>query len=125
MKKIFVSGILLTIMAAGFFCTEENKKPTTSTVKELYSSNLNTLLKATDTFENAVKAKREVVLLQQLFKETRNAYKKTELFAEYYNPGTAKAINGPALPDRRSYLSCSVVAGLRTSEVTTASCGSL
>ncbi|MCF3108880.1 cytochrome C peroxidase [Niabella sp. CC-SYL272] len=36
--------------------------------------------------------------LQQLFKALRLAYKKTELFAAYYTPLTAKSINGAPLP---------------------------
>lgn len=37
--------------------------------------------------------------LQQQFLETRRAYKRLELFVEFFNPATARALNGPNLPD--------------------------
>lgn len=39
------------------------------------------------------------ILLKQQFLRVRKSYKRIELLAEYYNPTTAKTINGPAIPE--------------------------
>lgn len=38
-------------------------------------------------------------LLKEQFLSVRKSYKRIEIFAEYYNPTTAKTINGPAIPE--------------------------
>ena len=52
-----------------------------------------------DQFEPAVRRNGSELQLKQLFLDTRLAYKKLEWAAEYFNPTTARLINGAPVPE--------------------------
>ena len=100
MKKLVVFTVLLCCGTAGFYCTgDDNNLSSTHAVKELYSENLDSFMTAVMKFQQTANERPGQDALQDAFKAARKAYKKVELFAEYYNPATAKAINGPALDE--------------------------
>jgi cytochrome c peroxidase len=97
MKKISIFLILMTLVT-WLACMNEQQASKPKQVQEYYLKQI----AATDILveqlstkidENASEAE-----LQQLFKRARLAYKKAEFLAEYYNPLTAKSINGAPIP---------------------------
>ena len=68
-------------------------------VLQWYKIQVRTLDHAAGHFLHAVTQKESDVVIQQRFAETREAYKHLELLLEYFNPSTAKALNGPNLPE--------------------------
>lgn len=97
MKKL----VFLFCFAAGLLllpCFGEPEKTPLQKALDLYRkdvtdfvSSMNELVKACESGET----KR----LQPAFKQSRAAYKKVEWLAAYYNPFTAKQINGPAIAE--------------------------
>ena len=108
MKKLLALFISVTCTITGFYCTSE-KPPATCTekVKMLYTANIDTFLQKVNALQTAVSKSHDQTYIQQAFLDARKAYKAVEVFAEYYNPSTAKGINGPALdevePDNPEY----------------------
>ncbi|CAN5583543.1 cytochrome c peroxidase [soil metagenome] len=103
MRKLLVFFITVTCIITGFYCT--SGKPTatfTEKVKALYSSRVDTFLQSVNALQMAVSNSYDQTYIQQAFLDARKAYKAVEVFAEYYNPSTAKGINGPALDEVES-----------------------
>ena len=108
MKKSIVIVILTACAVAGFYCTGvDNKATATQQVKVLYTQYVDSFIAAVDVFAKTAGDQASQQQLQAAFFQARKAYKKVETFAEYYNPATAKSINGPALdevePDNPAY----------------------
>ncbi len=76
-------------------------------VKNQYTTNLLSLKKDAVLLNKLISNKSSISLLRKQFAKTRQSYKKIEVFTEYYNPSTAKAINGAAIlevePDNPAY----------------------
>ncbi len=93
------SALIICVFSSLYFirCATHEKSPVQK-VKATYSNNLDSftvalvqLQKSIDTgIEDSVQIRKE-------FNNARIAYKQIELLVDYYNPGTAKSINGPAL----------------------------
>lgn len=108
MRKLFVFFITATLVITGFYCTSGKSAATlTEKVKTLYSSKVDTFLQSVNALQMAVSNSYDQAYIQKTFLDARKAYKAVEVFAEYYNPATAKGINGPALdevePDNPEY----------------------
>jgi cytochrome c peroxidase len=106
MKKLIIIFTAITVIVTGFYCTSQ-QQTTTEKVKQLYTANLDSFIQKIDGLQKAISKHASAETLQQSFLEARKAYKAVEVFAEYYNPSTAKGINGPALdevePDNPEY----------------------
>lgn len=93
--------VLLPFIASVVFiqCNEsgaaENKH---EQVKQLYSQKLSAFSVATDSLVHAIEST-DTLHWKDAFKHARMAYKEIELLADYYFPGTAKAINGPPVKE--------------------------
>lgn len=108
MRKPLIFFITVTCICTGFYCTSGKTTTTiTEQVKTLYSSKVDTFLQSVNALQKAVSNSTDQTYIQQAFLDARKAYKAVEVFAEYYNPSTAKGINGPALdevePDNPEY----------------------
>lgn len=91
MKNISVA---LLIILASLGCVKTKKLSSADIVKQYYIlqiANADTLVKQ---LYNKIQNNAPGDSIQQAFKAARLAYKKTEFLAEYYNPLTAKSING-------------------------------
>lgn len=91
MKKI---AIVVIMVMACLGCTKTQKTLPADLVKQYYIlqiSKVDTLVKQ---LYSKVQNNAPEDSIQQTFKAARLAYKKTEFLAEYYNPLTAKSING-------------------------------
>ena len=106
MKKTLFFLIATISVFAKFGCSFDEPSPSVK-VKRLYTSYLDTFTNKINLLQAAVNGNTHSAGLQQQFLDARKAYKAVEIFAEYYNPSTAKAINGPALdevePDNPDY----------------------
>lgn len=96
MKYLNIAVILFVVFI--FSRCSGTTANTSSRVKSLYSSYLDSFITSVDALQRKILAN-DTADFQAYFFAARKAYKKTEVFAEYYNPSTAKAINGPALPE--------------------------
>ena len=106
MKKLIIIFVAITVIVTGFYCASQ-EQTSTEKVKQLYTASLDTFIQTVNALQEAVSKHAPSETLQQTFLEARKAYKAVEVFAEYYNPSTAKGINGPALdevePDNPEY----------------------
>lgn len=106
MKKTFLFLIATIALFVKFGCSVDEPSPSVK-VKQFYTAYLDSLTNDIDELQTAVNSNAHQAMLQQQFLDARKAYKAVEIFAEYYNPSTAKAINGPALdevePDNPDY----------------------
>ena len=99
MTKRFIIVIILFISILLFACINQHKKPIEKQAVVEYIKDIDTLNNQVNKLLALVEAKATWQQLQDQFLIARAAYKKTEWFAEYYNPYTAKSINGPAIPE--------------------------
>jgi cytochrome c peroxidase len=79
-------------------CTSKNALPADQ-VAALYKKQLKEWQKACQFLQQQIDQQADASKQQAAFFEARKAYKKLEAFAEYFHPGTAKAINGANVPD--------------------------
>lgn len=68
-------------------------------VRTQYIADITALDSASVRLHRALLAGQPIPTLQTAFRQTRLAWKRVEFLAELYNPETAKAINGPAIPE--------------------------
>lgn len=97
MKRINLFAVLVFLTLIS--CSE--KKSTTETsaskVKYIYIQDVLQLDSATKRLQRSFVEGQQESILHQLFYKARNSYKKVEHFAEYYNPATARSLNGAAI----------------------------
>lgn len=93
MKNFYFLPLFLLL----FSCV--NTKPTTELTNELFKTDIAFLKKEVAELEQLVQTKAAPNQIQQQFLKSHEAYKKVELFSEYYFPTVSKAINGPALDE--------------------------
>jgi cytochrome c peroxidase len=79
-------------------CSSRQLPPGEQTLA-LYKQQLDDWHTACLRLQMAVAEHRSAAEQQSAFRKARAAYKRIEVFAEYFYPGTAKAINGPNVPD--------------------------
>ncbi len=99
MKLHIVAAIILLIC---FFGLADITSNTSQKIKKLYTNNLLQLKEEVTVLSGLVKEKKSIAKIKDQFVRTRISYKKIEVFVEYYNPATAKAINGAAIPEVES-----------------------
>jgi cytochrome c peroxidase len=68
-------------------------------VTTFYQQRIDTLAQRVAHLTLVVEQNRPAPEIQQAFRTARLAYKQVEFLAEYYNPTTAKSLNGPALDE--------------------------
>ncbi len=98
--------LLTVVPLVGFivflgFCVPKQKPPISQAtqVKRIYSQHIAGLDSAIVELKHCILANQSPQTIQQVFNKARLAYKKVEFVAEYYNPYTAKAINGPPIDE--------------------------
>jgi cytochrome c peroxidase len=97
MVRYLLVVLPFVIAACCFYCTQPAVAPHQQ-VKDLYAQQLIEFANAADTMLNTVEHL-DAAQWQPAFTKARFAYKAIELFADYYYPATAKAINGPPVPE--------------------------
>ncbi len=97
MKSTNLVTILLFLSLIS--CSE--KKSTVETpvvkIKNIYVQDVVQLDSAAKNLQRSFAEGQQESILHQLFFKARNTYKKVEHFAEYYNPATARSLNGAAI----------------------------
>lgn len=83
---------------AGISCMDE-AAPASKKTKIYYLQLVSEADSTAKQFCNAVEQQKAEKELQQLFRKARLAYKRTEFLTEYYNPLTAKSLNGAPIPE--------------------------
>ncbi|MBG9375462.1 cytochrome-c peroxidase [Panacibacter sp. DH6] len=78
-------------------CTTATES-TSEQVKSIYTNYLRVFINSVDSLQQKISGN-DTAVFNACFLAARKSYKAVEPFAEYYNPSTAKAINGPALPE--------------------------
>ncbi|RPE13649.1 cytochrome-c peroxidase [Chitinophaga lutea] len=96
--------IIVTIIFTALFIMVRSRQASkisveVRNVRNWYTIRAAELDDAANRLFHAVKRQRPAAEIQERFLQTRLAYKQLEVMAEYYNPVTAKAINGPNLPE--------------------------
>lgn len=91
-------GSLLMVLAMGFMYPVVPDPPT-HLVKEAYLTDLAQLDSALIALQEVVRNRQPEPVVQAAFKRARIAYKRVEYLTEFYFSGSAKALNGPALPE--------------------------
>lgn len=97
-----IISILLTIcviVVAWPSCGLDNEASTTERVIRQYKSDLSLLQAEVENLRKVIEANADVETVHAAFAKARTAYKKVEWLAEYYQPYTARFINGPALDE--------------------------
>ncbi len=74
-------------------------KPAVEQVRDHYTQSLQELSSVVQAMDTALQQQTAPDTLRALFMRARLAYKKAEYLVEYYQPYSAKQINGPALED--------------------------
>jgi cytochrome c peroxidase len=98
MKKwVVLASIFMGTLLLG--CFGKATEPAHKKAVSVYLKNIDTLVLEANRLVDLIKAEAGEQRLQTQFLAARIAYKKTEWLAEYYNPYTAKSINGPAIPE--------------------------
>jgi cytochrome c peroxidase len=98
MKKwIIVCCLFVGIVL--FACRAKSKEPAHTIAFIEYIKDIDVLQSEVTKLVDLLSAKADGRQLQSQFLAARAAYKKTEWLVEYYNPYTAKSINGPAIPE--------------------------
>lgn len=75
------------------------KEPKTAQVKQLFQTDIQTLIQSVTDLEALIQSNASQEKLQSQFLKAHSNYKKLEVFSEYYFPEVSKAINGPAIPE--------------------------
>lgn len=89
--------VLVFIICITNYCTS-TKSAKVDQVKQVYTNYVDSFYIASLQFKSIVQNNiTDSNSIKSQFKKYRIAYKKIELFVDYYYPSTAKAINGPAL----------------------------
>lgn len=92
--------LLILLVAFSFVsCSEQKSEQETplSKIKSRYIQNAIQLDSAVLELQRAYTVGQQEQALHQLFFKARDSYKRVEHFVEYYNPGTARSLNGAAI----------------------------
>lgn len=95
-KHLVLTGVLL--IACWMGCVQNKKEIKAQLVKEYYLLQIAKTDSLVVVLHNKILNNAPEDSLQLLFKSARLVYKKAEFLAEYYNPLTAKSINGAPIP---------------------------
>jgi len=95
-KQLRLAGLIIT--ACWMACTGSKQETKAQLVKTYYLRQIAKADSLVNLLHNKVATNAPQDTLQLLFKSARLAYKKAEFLAEYYNPLTAKSINGAPIP---------------------------
>lgn len=105
-SKNYIIIAVLAIIGSLSYCKSDFGIAPAQKVKGFYTQQISLLKGQVDTLMSLQDGKSDQAFQQQFLK-CRLTYKSVEPFVEYYNPSTAKAINGPAIvevePDNPEY----------------------
>jgi len=104
MKK-FLFSLSLFVFALTVLLLSNCKKNehTTHAAHQLYSRHINRLMASAEAMRQFILDANNPQMIQQSFRQARMIYKKIEGIVEYYNPTTAKSINGAPIPEVEVY----------------------
>lgn len=95
--KTTYAVLLFSIITGIISCN--NDKKSHQLVLQKYQADTDSCLTQVHLLQQMFTAGKPGQLLRQQFLAVRKSYKRIEIFAEYYNPTTAKSINGPAITE--------------------------
>ncbi|WP_250631456.1 cytochrome c peroxidase [Rhodoflexus caldus] len=98
---LFIACLLFA--ASCYFMAGRHKEDTAELSYRLYVHYINRLMASAEVMQQIVRQTDDEKAVQESFKKARLIYKKIEPIAEYYNPTTARSINGPAIPEAEIY----------------------
>lgn len=99
MKKWLIIVLVTTLCIAAGSCFNTKKEPAALQVVTLYKTNIDNLVDQVERLSELAAKTTSTKELQAQFARARHAYKQVEWLAEYYQPFTARFINGPALQE--------------------------
>lgn len=76
-----------------------SSEPPRQIIKTNYLADLARLDSSVTLLQTAIQKRQSAPLIQAAFRNARLAYKRVEFLTEFYFSGSAKALNGPALPE--------------------------
>ena len=94
-----INLLSLLVVFSLISCSEKKvvQEAPLSTIKNRYIQNAIHLDSAVLELQRAYTEGLQESILHQLFFSARDSYKRVEHFVEYYNPGTARSLNGAAI----------------------------
>src|SRR5258708_26044435 len=98
-KLIFISTILAAIAIYALFSCKQAATPPEKVIAQTLIAQIDSFSIAKDKLLAAVKNSASQNNLQDLFLNTRVAYKKFEWAAEYFVPATSRFVNGPPVQE--------------------------
>jgi cytochrome c peroxidase len=99
-KWLNILGLCMFFFLGIIACTQLGKKNALANQVNLhYQQDIDDLILNIKDLRNSLSQQTNSGEVQKLFKKARLQYKKIEYLAEYYHPFTAKALNGPAIPE--------------------------
>ena len=100
MKKYLILLLAAVVTACWIIaCSPSREEVVADKVLQQYRSDIEQLLRKADALVDAVETGGNSRRIQACFAQARYAYKQVEWLAEYYQPYTARFINGPALEE--------------------------
>ncbi|MCS7019938.1 MAG: cytochrome c peroxidase [Cytophagales bacterium] len=102
MKNLLPIACLLFV-ASCYFVGSRRQEDTAELCYRLYVHYINRLMASAEAMQQTIRQTDDEKAIQESFKKARLIYKKIEAIAEYYNPATARSINGPAIPEAELY----------------------
>lgn len=98
MKKLILIATFPLFIFLYFACTEVDSRTPLEQVLALYRKDVDSFARSVQILAER-SAKSEAEDIQEAFRKSRLAYKRVEWLTAYYQPFTARQINGPALPE--------------------------
>src|SRR5215813_12364332 len=101
MKKIlFISLLLAVIIVSAFFSCKQKPPAPEKAIAQVLVSQVDSFASACSRLQSAAEnASAGEKQLQALFLEARLAYKRFEWASEYFEPATARFVNGPPVQE--------------------------
>jgi cytochrome c peroxidase len=97
---LLICSLLFFLVGTVFFSCKQNSIPASKTISQILLDQIDSFASVCKQFRTAAEnPSTKTGTLQNLFLQTRLAYKKFEWAAEYFTPLTARMVNGPPVPE--------------------------
>lgn len=103
MKNILIPAVLIFVLAICLVNSKRGAEDTATLSHQLYTHHISRLMASAEVMLQTIRQTDDSAAIQESYKKAKVAYKRIEGIAEYYNPTTAKSINGAAIPEAELY----------------------
>ncbi len=98
-KHILIAVLLIAMIGCMFYSCKQKTIAPEKVIAQTLSAQVDSFVFCKNKLLAAVEGNANEPQIQQLFLQTRLAYKKFEWAAEYFSPATARLINGPPVEE--------------------------